>query len=59
MWIRASSSNPIADGFPEQVAGGVWIPFTPETLAAEFTEASQMPQVERERWGTLARARVD
>lgn len=42
-----------------EVAGGVGIPFTPETLTAKLAEASRMPQAERERWGALARARVD
>jgi len=42
-----------------EVAGGVAMPFTPETLVAKLTEASRMPLSERERWGALAKARVD
>ena len=42
-----------------EVAGGVAIPFTPETLVAKLTEVSRMPLSERERWGALAKARVD
>jgi glycosyltransferase involved in cell wall biosynthesis len=42
-----------------EVAGGVGIPFTPETLTARLSEAARMPLAERERWGALARARVD
>jgi glycosyltransferase involved in cell wall biosynthesis len=42
-----------------EVAGGAGIPFTPETLTARIEEAARMPLAERERWGALARARVD
>jgi glycosyltransferase involved in cell wall biosynthesis len=42
-----------------EVAGGVGIPFTPATLSTVIEQASRMPQAERERWGALARARVE